>query len=160
MSNEDDAAEAVRKIICALCDVDPEIALTAPVLRQTIFYVWEGGEANKWRSDRPYSAAARQIRRIGIDRRILRYDHAIPLATIRRRLCEVRQSHDDTKAVLKRYVRPAILVKDEDELLSKRFRSTMPPGVQPDDAMARYREVGISFEPEDARLLSSLEISN
>jgi hypothetical protein len=88
-----DVTEAVRQIFLHLDkleDAGISAQRTVRIRRETIFFLYEGGEAGKWRFDRPHSARARALHRetviaghrFGGSKHQVRYDHAIPLATL------------------------------------------------------------------------------
>jgi hypothetical protein len=126
------------------------------VRREAIFFLYEGGEAAKWDNTRPHSAGARRlIAEIGRSKAIkqITYDHAIPLRTLWPGLKASARNPDVMLDFLERHVRGVVLLREENLRLNGVFRSSMPLGCAADDRLARYRAVGIEFDPEDlARL--------
>lgn len=83
-----------------------------------------------------------------------RYDHAIPLCLICNEIG--RHVHDVIvfKGFLRVYLQGVVITAEEDGRLNDAgLRMKMPPGSKGNDLLARYRAVGIEFEPDDeARL--------
>lgn len=157
----DIAIETVRLIIkqsFILKDALPKTNIS-PIIRQTIFYYYEGGEPGKWLVGRPHSASARAIRRSTRGRfppldHPMRYEHAIPLAVLQPGLRHATVSLDAMRAFLNRNVQGVVLTKHENGLLDQaRLTSAMPARVDACDLLARYRAVGIEFEPDDEAAL-------
>ncbi len=157
----DVAIETIRLIIkqsFVLKDVIPKTNIS-PIIRQTIFYYYEGGEPGKWLMSRPHSASARAIRRSTSGRfppldHPMRYEHAIPLILLQSGLRHATVSLDAMRVFLDRYVQGVVLTKFENRLLDDaRLTSAMPAGADACDLLARYQAVGIKFEPEDEAAL-------
>jgi hypothetical protein len=129
-------------------------------LRQTIFYIWEGGEPCKWQENRPHSAEARALRRsakTAFNGRNFKigYDHAIPLSTLRQKLFDASASTDEMRRVLERHIVGVVLCRHENDSLKKcGLECLMPQGCDPGDALARYRVAEIGFEPDDQAKLA------
>jgi hypothetical protein len=130
-----------------------------PVVRQAIFYIWEGGEQQKYSEDRAHSKAARELRSTAT--KAFRngsypicYDHAVPLAIVVKKLRDAVDSSERTQSILEQLVCGVIVLKEEDEALTKcGLRKAMPPGTTHDDLMARYRDAKITFLPDDEEKL-------
>ncbi len=161
-SPRDDAVvKAVRRILFQLYGLAdrglPEGQIDR-IRRETIFFLYEGGDAAKWDLARPHSAAARKLRvgaggtaslPLGI-RKLVTYDHAIPLRCLRDGLREASASDGAMRAFLDRHVRGVVITREEDQQLKARgLRSKMPKGAAGDDLLARYRAAGIPFEEAD-----------
>jgi hypothetical protein len=159
-------AEIARAVAAILGELNRLLALglnenrVSKIRRETIFFLHEGGEQNKWAWERPHSSEARRRHaeyraqgRAFNGKAGVVYDHAIPLAMIRDGLA----SAVDVSAFLKAHIAGVIILRTEDALLSrKRLRASMPSGARSDDPLARYRFAGISFDPEDeARLIAN-----
>jgi hypothetical protein len=138
--------------------------LTDKLVRETIFYLFEGGEAEKWSYDRPHSAAARalhdQCRAKGLRFSGSRsgpwpvtYEHAIPLTHLQADILEAAYSRGNLIELLRRRVCGVIITNEENERLNRLHRATMPSGADTGDLMARYRAAGITFMPDDERRL-------
>lgn len=158
---EDARIEAVRQILSHAFSIrrtDPTINVS-PIVRQTIFYIYEGGEPEKWKEHRPHSAAARACRRAGAGRfpskdDPMRYDHAIPLARLQRGLEEATASLETMRSFLHRFIQGVVITREENERLDKaRLTTALPVGASEHDMLARYRFVGIAFEPADEEIL-------
>lgn len=158
---DDAVVKAVRRILLQLYGLAdrglPEGQIDR-IRRETIFFLYEGGDAAKWDLARPHSATARKLRveaggtaslPLGI-RKLVTYDHAIPLRCLREGLREASGSDGAMGAFLDRYVRGVVITREEDQQLTARgLRSKMPKGAADDDLLARYRAAGISFEETD-----------
>ena len=148
MVTERQRAEAVRQILLqlySLVDAGMPKSQIRRVVREAIFFLYEGGEAAKWASDRPHSMTAREL---SLGKKI--YDHAIPLASLLCKLKKASASPESFHAFLIRYVQGVVITKEEDRrLTSAGLRSRMPSNADPDDKMARYSNVGIAFAPAD-----------
>ena len=158
---DDAVVKAVRRILLQLYGLAdrglPEGQIDR-IRRETIFFLYEGGDAAKWDLTRPHSAAARKLRveaggtaslPLGI-RKLVTYDHAIPLRCLREGLREASGSDGAMRTFLDRYVRGVVITREEDQQLTARgLRSKMPKGVSGDDLLARYRVAGIPFERAD-----------
>lgn len=138
--------------------------LTDKLFRETIFYLFEGGEAGKWSYDRPHSAAARalhdQCRRKGLRFSGSRsgpwpvtYEHAIPLTCLQADILDAAYGRRNLVELLRRRVCGVIITNDENDRLNRLHRATMPSGAAVGDLMARYRAAGITFTLEDERRL-------
>lgn len=134
------------------------------LIRETIFFLFEGGEPEKWAVDRPHSAAARKLHRECLQQgRKFRgsrkglwqvtYDHAIPLAALRPAILALANEPDQVLRLLDRCICGVIITMEEDNRLCKVYRSATPKGSAFDDLTARYRAVSIEFEPKDLELL-------
>ena len=156
--NEFDRVEAVRKILAVLYELPdgfPQSGINR-IERETIFFLYENVD-HKLAARRPHSMKARLMRTPSAKsvNRFLTYDHAIPLWTLRTGLRTAVSTHDKLATFLRRYVRSAVITKEEDQLLTNGLlRSVMPKDARDDDPMARYRALGIAFGPDDERLLS------
>lgn len=133
------------------------------ICRETIFFLYEGGEASKWHFDRPHTAAARLLHREALasnqpftNRRFpITYEHAIPLTTLRAGLMEAAVSVEAMRQFLRSHIAGVVVLKSENELLSlQRLHRTMPEGANTSDKMARYRAAGIAFEAADIERLN------
>jgi hypothetical protein len=156
MPSEDQRINAVRDILSKLYALPDGFSRTAigRIERETIFFLYENTD-NKLAERRPHSQDARSIRK-SVSAKVhkhLTYDHAIPLATLRPALREAMASHEALKAWLRQCIKGAVLTREENSLLNKKYRFTMPEGASPHDPMARYRAAGIAFAEEDERLL-------
>ena len=161
----DPIVEAVRQILLQLQqlqNIGVDLNRLDRIRRETIFFLYEGGNAAKFDPDRPHSTAARAHAKesIGSGRRFhshyfpIVYDHAIPLKLLRTGLTDALVSHDALASFLRRYVQGVIITQSEDQrLTSMRLRSSMPDNASLDDLFARYRAADIPFEPSDIALL-------
>jgi hypothetical protein len=159
--SEFERVEAVRKILKVLYDLPdgfPQSGINR-IERETIFFLYENVD-HKLAERRPHSLKARLMRtpKAKSLNRFLTYDHAIPLRTLRVGLRGAVSTHDSLKAFFKRYIRSAVITKEEDQVLTNGLlRSAMPRDAPDDDPMARYRALGIAFGPDDERLLLALD---
>ncbi len=126
--------------------------------RETIFFLYEGGGDAKWAVDRPHSAKARAVRRQMDNKTISRanglkqftYEHAVPLKTLAVALRAASESDEELEHFLDQHILGVVILREEDErLVKKGLRQSMPLDAMPHDRLARYREAGIEFEPED-----------
>jgi hypothetical protein len=149
--------DAVRKILKVLYELPSDFPQSGinRIERETIFFSYENVD-HKLAERRPHSLRARRMRGPSAKslNRFLTYDHAIPLRTLRAGFRAAASTHDALTAFFRRYVRSAIITKEEDQLLTNElWRSAMPKDARADDPMACYRAVGIAFEPNDEGLL-------
>jgi hypothetical protein len=153
-------AEAIRTIVGTLCRLDLPPQSFMPVVRQAIFYIWEGGEQQKYAEDRAHSKAARELRSTAT--KAFRngsypicYDHAVPLAMVVKELRNAVDSSERTRSILEQLVCGVIILKYEDQALtSSGLQKTTPLGtLDPGDLMARYRKAKIAFLPDDEERL-------
>lgn len=96
------------------------------MLREAIFYQWERPQFSKYAPQRNYSVAAWKYKDAlpAERRRVLRYDHAIPMRLVTEKLLAPRA---DVVAILQDKVHACIITKDEDSKLSKAgLRQSMP----------------------------------
>ena len=136
----DEIVEAVCHILAQLhrlTDLGLDPRRIDRIRRETIFFLYEGGEPTKWSFDRPHSAGARALHR---EARLLgrtfnsknypiTYEHAVPLATLREGLREAAGSPAEMSAFLERHVAGVAILKEENARLSKlRLRRSMPGG--------------------------------
>jgi hypothetical protein len=171
MPTPDEIVEAVCTIVSQLhrlTDLGLDPRRIDRIRRETIFFLYEGGDAEKWSETRPHSARARQLhhkakedgRRFNSKNYRITYEHAIPLVTLRDGLRQASSSRELMATFLQRHIIGVVLLKEENDRLSQlKLHRSMPTGCEPHDRLARYRAAGIEFEPEDERLLLN-EISN
>ncbi len=96
------------------------------MLREAIFYQWERPQFSKYAPERNFSIAAWKYKDAppAERRRLLRYDHAIPMRLVTEKLLEPRA---DVVTILKDKVHACIITKEEDSKLSKAgLRQSMP----------------------------------
>jgi hypothetical protein len=169
MAEEQEIIEAVCRILGELhrltnLGLDPR--RIDRIRRETIFFLYEGGDAAKWSFERPHSAAARRLHRearalgrsFNSKNYPVTYEHAIPLVTLREGLREAAVSSVAMSAFLQQHIMGVVILKEENERLSKlKLGRVMPSGAVPHDRLARYRKAGIEFEPDDAAMLALLE---
>jgi hypothetical protein len=161
MISEADRIEAVRKILIELyrlTDAGFAANRIGRVEREAIFYLYEG--LDKYAEDKPHSSDARKLRADNGGKfppKSITYDHAIPLASLRGELQSATKSNEAMRVCLQRFIRGVVITREEDVRLNgSGLRRRLPPGAAPHDMMARYRAVGVDFEPEDqAKLISS-----
>lgn len=155
--------EAVRQIVLRILEaktINQSITI-GPVLRQTLFYIYEGGEANKWSRVRPHSVAARSYRdgfsyQKGAGVKGLRYDHAIPLSVIYKGMTDHVATPTAFRDYLRAMVQGVVITDEEDRRLSAAgYRKDVPAGAASSDLMARYRAVGIVLAPADEARLTA-----
>lgn len=157
MVPEHQRVEAVRQILLqlyVLVDAGMPQTQISRVVRETIFFIYEGGDTWKYHKDRTHSAAARALRgsgkRFHSSTHPIIYDHAIPFATFANGLRNATETPEMFSAFLRRFFRSVVITRDEDRKLSGAgLASRMPEGAKADDLLARYRSVGIEFQPED-----------
>lgn len=159
MVTERDQIEAVRQILIQIYQLH-ENGLAGNrigrVEREAIFFLYEG--IDKYSLEKPHSKVARTVRRSNpgkLPPKSITYDHAIPLASLRDGLKLASKSHETMASFLRKHIRGVVIACDEDVRLNKAgLRRRLPEGAAPHDLLARYKAVGIGFEPEDeARLL-------
>ena len=150
--------EAVRQISIQLFGLQLPQSAINKMARETIFFLYEGGESQKWSYERPHSAAARALHRQALAGRVrfssatfpVTYDHAIPLNAINDDMRMATETPEKMSHFLSRYVQGVVILKEENATLSRfKLRSRLPLGARQDDLLARYRAAGIKFEPED-----------
>lgn len=112
----------------------------ARLLRETIFFVWEGGNAEKYAPSRRRSLAANGLHRTELD-----YDHVVPSKYVIDELLALQPvTHKTVHDILDRFVEGVLITKEEHQRLSKfGLRSKMPPNWNGEDKFARYRAAGI-----------------
>jgi hypothetical protein len=148
--------EAVRKILRLLYRIasrDPELVENGRMQRAVLYYLFERPERDKFAADRPHSKAARRLRKRGGPawRAGRRYDHAIPLMALKRRLQRGCDAYADMRDVLHKYVHGVVITKPENDRLNKlRLKDKMPAGAW--SPRARYQAAGIEFSKEDLAL--------
>jgi hypothetical protein len=156
MVPEQQRVEALRQILLqlyALVDLGMPWAKVRRVAREAIFFLYEGGEALKYHEDRPHSAAARALRKHG--KRLysshgIRYEHAIPIATLEAELRSATATSEGLCEFLRKFLRTVVITSEEDKkLTAARLARRMPEGAHRYDMLARYRFVGIEFLSED-----------
>lgn len=159
MATELDRIEAVRLILqqlYKLLDLGLPSSRIGRIEREAIYFLYES-EEGKFPEGRPHSASARAIRKAtngSLSNADVTYDHAIPLAALRPGLRDAVTSYEAMAAFLKRYVQGVVITREEDKQLNRAgWRSSMPGDAMGDDLMARYRSVGIAFDPEDVAAL-------
>jgi hypothetical protein len=159
MATERERIEAIRQILIqlyGLIDSGIPSSRIGRIEREAIYFIYEA-EDGKFPEARPHSAAARQIRRAANGRltsKNVTYDHAIPLARLRQGLRAATASYEAMETFLKRFLQGVAITRDEDKKLNDGgWRSNMPGDAANDDLMARYRHVGIAFEPNDEAIL-------
>ncbi len=160
MSSEQEIIAAVRIILHTLHNLDLPRSRVGRIQREAIFYLYEGGEPAKWDIQRPHSAAARRLRqKQGNEfRKLVTYEHAIPLSTLYDGLRNASQSDDDMALFLRRHIQGVVITREENrELRELKLFQSMPEGARPDDLMARYQMANIKFEPND---LAKLQVSS
>lgn len=162
MVTERQRVEAIRQILRQLYSLEQKGMHTKHITRierEAIFFLYEHHDSKKYAETRPHSAAARKMRKTITGRIMSRshgitYDHAIPIATLRKYLKQGTASTEAMRRVLKRFVCGVVITAEEDSLLSaKQLRRKMPTGAKADDKLARYRAVGIKFDTADEELL-------
>ncbi len=158
MLTESERVEAIRQILIQIYGL-LDAGLPAPhigrIEREVIFFLYESVGLDKLAESRPHSAEARKIRCNPTDKlsRLVTYDHAIPLAMLREGLKKATASQEEMHAFLRRFVRGAIITREEDKRLNQGLRRKLPNGAASHDIMARYRAAGIIFEPTDEAML-------
>src|SRR5690606_19577847 len=121
---EVDAFEPARQILLqlyALNDAGLSPRRTDRIRRETLFFLLEGGEEQKWAWDRRHSEAARAAHRAALEERRrfpgqveVRYDHAIPITLLWSGLRDACRSTDTLRAFVQRYVQGVVILKEED----------------------------------------------
>ena len=114
------------------------------VLRETIFFLWEGPRlpaGGKYSPELLHSPAARERRALG-HRGGLVFEHVIPVSIlIRRLLADVPANEKALRIALEASPERVIITKAEDDALTAAgMRNTTPA---PDDVWSRYRAVGL-----------------
>jgi hypothetical protein len=151
--------EAVRQILRQferLAARDPQLD-NGRIRRQTIFYLYERPLLDKFCKDRPHSLAARSLRKRGgrAWAKGRRYDHSIPLVTLKAKLRRACTSHANFEKALRRYIYGAVITKAEDARLQRLgLGNTMPTGRF--DCLARYRKARIKFSEQDLELFKRM----
>jgi hypothetical protein len=154
MATEPERIEAVRLILqqlYKLLDLGLAPSRIGRIEREAIYYLYES-EDGKFHQERPHSAAARVVSKTANghpSNADVTYDHAIPLSTLRPGLRKAVISYEAMSDFLKRYVQGVVLTPEENRRLNREWRSSMPGDAKADDLMARYRRVGIMFDPKD-----------
>ena len=160
---DDRVIEAVRQIMLQLYHVSPAVVPHGRVIkiqRETIFYLYEGGEAAKWDPRRPHSKAARALGGTSLKhaalQKLITYEHAIPLAVLKDDLRASAPSLDSLRDLLRSRFRGVVITREENQRLRLcGLNARMPADAEPTDLLARYRQAAIEFEAEDlASLLS------
>jgi hypothetical protein len=136
------------------------------LIREAVFYLYEGGESAKWSFERPHSAAARALHRNCRERGLVfrgsrdglwqvTYNHAAPLALLRAQILAASENAERLLDLLDRCVCGVIITMAENDRLCRAgYRSSIPNGAALYDLTARYRAVGIEFESEDLQRLT------
>ena len=155
---EHETIEAVRQILKQLYGLSPPPRGINRIVRETIFFLYEGGDRGKWSVERPHSAEARARRNEAGSRNgrlngrnfPVTYDHAIPLDTLSDGLCKATTSYEEMRDFLNRHVQGVVILRKENKKLSNcGMRRCLPAGSPSHDLLARYRKAEIKFEPED-----------
>jgi len=155
---EQQRIEAVTQILKQLYGLSCPPRGINKIVRETIFFLYEGGDSCKCSFERPHFAAARALHRevlsrgerFGGRKSQVTYDHAIPWDTLGDSLREAATSYEKMRDFLNHHVQGVVILKEEDARLSKcKLRRRLPAGAQAHDMLARYQKAGIAFEPED-----------
>jgi hypothetical protein len=122
------------------------ISKASKVRREAIHFLGETREEGKLSPKRRHSLAARRARSEGRMSE-LTYEHSIPLASIMPLLRSAAGDGPAMLGLLRTYIQPVIVTKDEAKVLSRaKLHACLPTGASGDDAMARYRACGIKIE--------------
>jgi hypothetical protein len=152
------AVGAILRQLNRLEDLDINPNRLSKLRRETIFFLYEGGGDAKWAEDRPHSARAREVRRQMDTKSIPRaeglkqftYEHAVPLKTLASALRAASDNDERLEAFLDQHILGVVILREEDQkLVAEGLRQSMPLNAEPHDRLARYKAVGIEFEPED-----------
>ncbi len=155
---EHEIVEAVRQILIQLYGLRSLPPGMNKIVRETIFFLYEGGDLDKWSFERPHSAAARALHHDARSKGVrcngkqfpVVYDHAVPLDALSNGLREATASYEEMHDFLIQHVQGVAILTGENAKLSKRgLRNRLPAGAQTHDLLARYRTAEINFEPED-----------
>lgn len=121
-----------------------KLASASRVARETLFFVYEGDNSNKYRRHRHSLAAAK----LPSDKSKV-YDHAIPLASWLPGLLHAGGLEaTEVQAQLERCYHIRIITEDENRVLNAMgLRSRMPLDWDGIDVEARYRKAGIELLP-------------
>jgi hypothetical protein len=161
MDEEHEVVEAFRQILIqlyGLCGISRLRPGIGKVVRETIFFLYEGGNAEKWSFERPHSAAARALHHDAHSNGVafngktfpVVYDHAIPLNTLGDGLREATASVEKLHSFLIRHIQGVVITKDENAELSRLgLRRRLPPDAQAHELLARYRYAAVKLETED-----------
>jgi hypothetical protein len=130
----------------------------AKLRRETIFFLYEGGNKHKWNSERPHSKGARELLRAVENgamrksdaRHLCTYEHSVPISSLKVGLNAAAASAEELEIYLDRHVLGVVVLRSEDALLrAAKVSRSLPAGSAANDRLARYQAVGIELEPQD-----------
>lgn len=111
------------------------------ILRETVFFSWETFGEPKYSQNRPRSVSS-----VGLLRRCLDYDHAIPMSIVIDDLVNAGPKPEAVLNILQTKVLGVLLTKEEHAALrNSGLSASMPPGWDGVDKYARYRILGIEI---------------
>lgn len=165
LPSETERVEAIRQILIQLYNLHGaglHSRHISRIERESIFFLYESVGQDKFHDSRPHSKAARLLRESNPAslHKLVTYEHAIPLSTLRAELMSATGSTQTMYAFLKRFIKGVIITREEDKRLNGRLRKSLPQGAASHDMMARYREAQIEFEDPDREMLcENLELN-
>lgn len=163
MPSLDDRLRAVADILKTVAwmkEVGFDATTTNKIARETVHFAWERGPYGQWDIRRPHSQAARQARSTCVGafspgRAGVTYDHPVPLNLLWPHLLKAHQDDAVLKSLLLQFVRPVVITLAEDATLTAAgLQYAMPTDWDRRDVSARYTQVGITFLPDDLRILT------